>query len=82
MNKTKRITTGEYAWITMAFAIATYDIIAIKTKKAETMSTALWQALQDPFKLPLTVLSWSVLIHHLFLSKNARDSVKELRKKI
>lgn len=69
---------GELAWALMAFGIFTYDMIAIKTKKAETMSSALWRSLNHPVKSPLAILAWGILTHHLFVNKNARKSLHSL----
>jgi hypothetical protein len=69
---------GEYAWGVMALGIFAYDMTAIKTKKAETMSSALWRSLQHPIKFPFASLAWGVLTYHLFTSAPARDSLKIL----
>ena len=77
MSREEKI-SGEYAWLIMALGITAYDLFAIKTKKIETMSTALWRSLHHPFKLPVAAIAWAILSYHLFASKNARDSIKIL----
>lgn len=72
MNKVK----GDYAWGVMALGILAYDLIAIKTKRAETMSSAMWRSLEHPIKSPAVVLIWLKLTHHLFFNKNARRALK------
>jgi hypothetical protein len=69
---------GEIAWGVMSLGILAYDLTAIKTKKAETMSSALWRSLKHPIKLPTTTLIWLILTYHLFASANARSSIKSL----
>jgi hypothetical protein len=69
---------GEYAWGIMTLGILLYDLTAMKTQKAETMSSALWRSLQHPIKLPTTSLVWLIITHHLFVSANARKSIKNL----
>jgi hypothetical protein len=70
--------SGEPAWLIMALGILTYDLIAIKTKRVETMSTALWRSLNHPVKSPIAILAWGILTHHLFASSIARSSLKKL----
>jgi hypothetical protein len=72
---------GEYAWGIMSLGILLYDLTAIKTKKAETMSSALWRSLQHPVKLPTTTIVWLIITHHLFVSANARSSIRNLLQK-
>ncbi len=67
---------GDYAWVVMALCILGYDLWAMNTKKAETMSSALWRSLEHPMKSPFLLLSWGVLTHHLFMNKRARKSLK------
>jgi hypothetical protein len=74
MKKNEKI-SGEYAWLTMALGILTYDLVAIKTKKIETMSGALWRSLQHPVKSPFALLTWGIVTHHLFASTSARKSM-------
>lgn len=73
---------SDLAWYAMALGILTYDVIAIKTNKFETMSTALWRSLAHPVRSPVIWVSWGILTHHLFASKNARNSMKTLSKTI
>jgi hypothetical protein len=72
MNKIK----GDYAWLVMGLSILIYDLLAIKTKRAETMSSAIWRSLEHPIKTPLVTLIWLKLTHHLFFNKNARRALK------
>lgn len=78
MNEVEKI-RGEYAWVVMALSILTYDLVAIKTKKAETMSSAIWRSLEHPIKFPLTSLAWGIATYHLFSSQPARKSIKTLK---
>jgi hypothetical protein len=73
---------GEYAWAVMALGILTYDLIAIKTKKMETMSHAVWKSLSHPVKFPIAATAWGVLTHHLFVNHKARNSIRQLRDNI
>lgn len=66
----------------MALSILIYDLTAIKTKKAETMSTALWRSLQHPVKFPITAAAWAITTYHLFSSAPARESFKILKSNI
>ncbi len=74
----KKKVRGEYAWGVMALGIFSYDMVAIKTKKAETMSSALWRSLEHPIKFPFTSAAWAILTYHLFTSEPARRSLKVL----
>lgn len=67
---------GFWAWLIMALSILAYDIFAIKTKKAETMSTALWRMLQNPTHSPALMMVWLSITYHLFINKQARSSYK------
>jgi hypothetical protein len=70
---------GDFAWIALAAGIVAYDVFAIKTKKAETMSSAIWRSLAHPIKSPLAALIWLSLTWHLFGNKQARKSYKTYR---
>jgi hypothetical protein len=70
---------GEYAWVIMALGILAYDLVAIKTKKAETMSSAIWRSLEHPIKFPVASLVWGITTYHLFSSQPARKSIKVLK---
>ena len=67
---------GEYAWMTMAAGIITYDVIAVMTKRAETMSSAIWRSLAHPIKSPVAVGVWLGLTWHLFGNPKARESYR------
>jgi hypothetical protein len=71
-----RKASGLYAWLIMAAGIFSYDYYAIKTGRAETMSSALWGLLSHPIKSLPAILIWSVVTHHLFVNRNARQSYK------
>jgi hypothetical protein len=75
---------GDYAWYAMSAGIFLYDMFAIKTKKCETMSSAIWRSLNHPIKAPTTVLIWLAITHHLFGTKKARTaySVHIRRRKV
>lgn len=64
---------GSYAWYTMSIGILAYDLYAMKYKKAETMSSAIWRSLSDAKKASALVAGWMVLTHHLFANKRARN---------
>ena len=65
---------GDYAWVIMALGILAYDMFAMKSKKVETMSSAMWRSLSHPIKAPLAGVCWAILTHHLFANKRARAS--------
>lgn len=67
---------GLYAWLLMAVGILSYDLYAIRTGRAETMSTALWRTLQHPAKSLIPILVWGTITHHLFGNRNARNSYR------
>lgn len=69
---------GDYAWIVMTAGILTYDFIALKSQKIETMSHAMWRSLSHPVKSPIAIAAWGILTHHLFINHKARNSIKEL----
>jgi hypothetical protein len=72
-----RDTSGEWAWLGLAAVVTSYDLYAIKTRKVETLSTALWKSLANPVKAPVSFLIWGSLTWHLFLNKQARNSYKQ-----
>lgn len=67
---------GAYAWMLMFIGILGYDLYAITSGKAETMSSALWRNLQHPVKSLIPILVWGAVTHHLFGNRNARNSYK------
>jgi hypothetical protein len=70
---------GDYAWIALAAGIITYDAVAIKSQKLETMSSAIWRSLSHPIKSPVAALIWASLTWHLFGNKKARKAYKSYR---
>lgn len=67
---------GLYAWMLMAIGIMGYDLYAIRSGKAETMSSALWRTLQHPGKSIVPIVVWGTITHHLFGNRNARAAYK------
>jgi len=67
---------GEYGWLFLVAGIIGYDVVAIKSKKAETLSTALWRNLEQPAKGIAMLLAWGWVTHHLFFNNRARTSYK------
>lgn len=68
--------TGMTAWALMSLGIFIYDMFAIRTQKAETMSGALWRLLKYPVKSVPLVGIWGIVTYHLFGSSMARESYK------
>jgi hypothetical protein len=69
-----KIFPGDAAWIALAAGIITYDAIAIFTRKAETMSSAIWRSLAHPVKSPIAAGIWIGVTWHLFANKQAREA--------
>jgi hypothetical protein len=68
---------GDYAWIALAAAIIGYDAFAMTTKKAETMSSAIWRSLAHPVKSPIAASIWGGLTWHLFANERARNAYRD-----
>ena len=49
LKKDERI-SGSYAWLAIIASVLAYDIYAVKTKKAETLTRAFWRSTEQPVK--------------------------------
>lgn len=67
---------GEVAWLALALIIIGYDSAAVISKRAETLSSALWRSLANPVRFPLAAGVWLGLTWHLFGNNKARTSYK------
>lgn len=72
---TKKV-PGDFAWIVLVSGIVMYDVAAVFSGKAETLSSALWRSLSHPVKSPLTAMLWVGVTWHLFANKEARASYR------
>lgn len=77
MEKAPNKISGEYGWLGLTLIIVAYDAYAMKTKKIETLSAALWKSLAHPKKMPAAACIWGILTWHLFLDAHARQSYKK-----
>lgn len=68
----RRLTTGEFGWIGLAFYVVLVDSIAwrrqAKQKQDETMSVAFGRWLQHPRSRIVTGACWLLVTSHLFVS--------------
>lgn len=71
-----KVIPGDYAWVTLALCIVLYDAVAVTTKKAETMSGAIWRSLAHPYKFPVAGVVWGAISWHLFFNPQARAAYK------
>lgn len=71
LEKDKRL-SGVYAWIIIAAFIVAYDSVAIKTKKAETLTRFFWRQTENKFNAVAPVSIWALLTVHLLFEKSIR----------
>lgn len=83
MKKTDiQIKSGLYGWLGIALFALLFDTVTIKHER-QTLSRAVWEAKQDPWRGPIAVAIWAALSYHLFLSpvpvvKVIHEELKEL----
>jgi hypothetical protein len=83
LEKQKDTISGDYAWLVLATSIAAYDIYAIKSKKAETLTKAFWRFTEKPSTSVVAYAAWGVLTAHLLAEKKIRKNIwkdKDLEK--
>lgn len=68
--------SGVFGWLLIAFVVVSYDAYAMKTKKAETLSSAFWRWSTHPVGAFFTTATWAALTHHLVID-NRIKKVKE-----
>jgi hypothetical protein len=73
-------TSGAYAWSIMFIAIILYDVYAIKTKKAETLTRFFWRQTEKPIHGLLPVFLWFAITAHLILEKKVRKKILTTKK--
>jgi len=71
LEKDDRI-SGTYAWLGVLSMVLAYDVYAIKTKKAETLTRSFWRLTDKPLKSIVPLTAWAALSVHLLLEKNIR----------
>jgi hypothetical protein len=74
LKKDERI-SGSYAWLAIIASVLAYDIYAVKTKKAETLTRAFWRSTEQPVKNLIPVTAWVVLSFHLLAEKKIRKTI-------
>jgi hypothetical protein len=74
LNKDERI-SGAYAWLALFAGVVAYDIFAIKTKKAETLTRAFWRSTERPVKNIIPIGLWLTLSFHLLAEKTVRKKI-------
>lgn len=68
--------SGVFGWLFIIFVVVSYDAYAIKTKRAETLSSAFWRWSSHPIGAFMTTAVWAALTHHLLVDNRLR-SIKE-----
>jgi hypothetical protein len=71
LEKDDRV-SGTYAWLGILSAVFVYDLYAIKSKKAETLTRSFWRLTERPIKSIIPLAAWATLSAHLLLEKNIR----------
>ena len=71
LDKDHRI-SGIYAWAFLFGSVVAYDIYAIKTQKAETLTRAFWRITEKPIKSLVPITMWVGLTAHLLIEKEVR----------
>jgi hypothetical protein len=71
LEKDDRV-SGTYAWLGILSMVLAYDVYAIKTKKAETLTRSFWRLTDKPLKSIFPIAAWTALSVHLLLEKNIR----------
>ena len=59
------MTSGDKAWLGLAGYVLAYDLFAALTGR-ETLSSAYWRAVQNPWRRWPTIVFWGYLTVHLF----------------
>lgn len=68
---------GEFAWLLLVFGIIVYEVFAIKTKKAETLTKGFWRSTNNKVTGFVPVTAWMILTLHLILEKRIRQKINQ-----
>lgn len=71
LDKDHRI-SGIFAWVSIFLFVLAYDIYAIKTRKAETLTRFFWRSTENKSTSTLTHGVWILLSFHLLIEKPLR----------
>ena len=64
--------SGVFGWLFVIGVIVSYDAYAMKTKKAETLSSAFWRWSSHPIGAFVTTATWAALTHHLLIDNRLK----------
>ena len=68
-------TTGLIGWAILASYVVAYDIYAIKSRKAETLTRSFWRLSESKISKFPVLAAWVILTFHLMLEKDVRRRI-------
>lgn len=69
--------SGIFGWALLASYIIAYDIFAIKTKKAETLTRSFWRLSEGKISKAPVLGIWLIVTFHLMLEKDVRRKINK-----
>jgi hypothetical protein len=74
LEKDSRI-TGLIGWAALVAFVVGYDIFAIKSKKAETLTRSFWRLSEGKMSKFPVMAAWMIVTFHLMLEKDVRRKI-------
>jgi hypothetical protein len=68
-------TTGLIGWAILASFVVAYDIYAIKSRKAETLTRSFWRLSENKISKFPVLAAWVIITFHLMLEKDVRRRI-------
>jgi hypothetical protein len=68
-------TTGLIGWAALVAFVVGYDIFAIKSKKAETLTRSFWRLSEGKMSKFPVMAAWMIVTFHLMLEKDVRRKI-------
>lgn len=76
LEKNGRI-SGIFGWALLAAYVVGYDLLAIKTKKAETLTRSFWRLSEGKMSKAPVLGLWMIITFHLMLEKDVRRKINK-----
>ena len=74
LEKDSRV-TGLIGWAALVAFVVGYDIFAIKSKKAETLTRSFWRLSDGKLSKFPVLAAWVIVTAHLMLEKDVRRKI-------
>ena len=74
LQKDERV-SGLIGWLLVAGLVIAYDVYAMKTKKAETLTRYFWRISEGKISKAPVFAAWTILTAHLVLEKKVRRKI-------